>query len=380
MPMTAERGDVRVLIVLVAIGIVFLSGCGIVSIEPLNGPSTAEEDAGSDTGETAHDATGDDTAEEGGQRRPITIAIGGDVHAENQVAELLESGGNPLDGLGGTLRAADVAIVNLETAVGTSGTPAPKQFAFQAPATLLDALAAAGVDVVTLANNHALDYGVDGLLETIDRAEAAGLEVVGAGRDASEAYAPHYVDVEGRRVGIVGLTRVFPVPEWAASSDRPGMASAYEPGLPLAIAAIEEARRESDWVVVTVHWGQERAPCPDDVQTQLARTFVDAGADVVAGHHPHVLQGVQRVDDAVVAYSLGNFVWYASTEESRTTGVFTVELTEDAEPAWGLVPALIDDTGSPQPTVGDQAQSGRILGLVSDRSPGGAACAGTAWP
>lgn len=308
----------------------------------------------------------------------VRIAFGGDVHGEAQVGRLLGDGGNPLAALEPILAGADFTVVNLETAVGSSGSPTGKTYVFQASPALTDTLAAAGVDAVTVANNHALDFGTDALAETIALAEQSGLVVVGGGANAAEAYAPRYVDIGGIRVALVGLTRVIPVPDWAATDTRPGLASAYEPGLPQALAAIEEADAVADVVVVAVHWGLEGTACPAQQQTSLARAFVDAGADVVAGHHPHVLQGVQETGGALVAYSLGNFVWYASSEASRTTGVLMVEVGRDGVASWDFIPARIDDTGSPQPLAGEDGAT--ITDLVAARSPDGPICASTDWP
>lgn len=280
---------------------------------------------------------------------PLTIALGGDVHGEPPIADHLRDGGNPLAGMADVLGAADVAVVNLETAVGTLGTPADKTYTFQADPSLADALADAGVDVVTLANNHALDFGPDAAAETREVAEQAGLAVVGQGRDVAEATAPHVIEVDGRSVAVLGLSRVFPLIEWAATDTRPGLASAYDVHLERALQAVRDAAQIADHVVVAVHWGRERWTCPDEVQLSLAASLLEAGADVVAGHHPHVLQGVVEQDGALVAYSLGNLVFYARTPATRQSGVLTVTLGAEgvADHAW--TPAVIDGEGRPLP-------------------------------
>lgn len=301
---------------------------------------------------------------------PVSVAFAGDVHGEGRVAEHLRAGLNPLDEIAPVLSAADAAVVNLETAVGAGGTPQPdKQFTFQAPPSLLSALDEGGVDVVSLANNHALDHGIQGLSETLRHADDAGLHAVGAGPDASAAYEPAVLDLGRRRVAVVGLSRVLP-PGWAAGSGRAGLASAYE------VAAAEQAVRtaagQATHVVATVHWGEELAECPVGHQRDLARRLTAAGADVVAGHHPHILQGVERFDDALVHYSLGNFVWYHSRESSRYTGVWTVELG-GARPEGRFTAAEIDGLGRPVPASGTTAR--RINADVDARSPGGGRCA-----
>ncbi|MPZ87186.1 MAG: CapA family protein, partial [Nitriliruptorales bacterium] len=278
-------------------------------------------------------------------------------------------GDNPLAGLADVLSAADLAVVNVETAVGVRGTPEDKSYVFQARAELWDALVEAGVDVISLANNHALDYGREGLEETIAGARAAGLAVVGAGENADEAYAPALIDVRGTTVAVVGLTRVIPVVEWAARPEQPGLASAYDEDV--AVAAVERAAALADTVLVTIHWGRELNPCPVDHQASLAAGLTAAGADVVAGHHGHRLQGLEDRDGALVAYGLGNLVFYARTEETRTTGLLRVVLSPDGV-EHELVPARIDDEGSPQPLPPDPAQE--VLDEVARLTPGQGNC------
>jgi hypothetical protein len=278
-------------------------------------------------------------------RTPVRIAFGGDVHAEGPIRAALLAGDTPLDDVAPVFGSADLAVVNLETAVGVLGAPADKQFTFQAPAELVRALVAAGIDVVNLANNHALDYGVEALFETIAEAEAAGLRVVGAGRDADDAYAPVVIDVAGQRVAVVGLSRVLPVIAWAATSSRPGLASAYDEAA--AVAAVRAAEQLADWVVVTIHWGTELADCPVKHQLRLAERLTAAGADVVVGHHPHVLQPIDTVNGAPVAYSLGNLVFRAFREQTRATAVLVAELSDDRVDL-RVRPARIDDAGRPR--------------------------------
>lgn len=280
---------------------------------------------------------------------PVTIALGGDVHGEPPIEGVLLAGDNPLAGVATMLSAADLAVVNLETAVGSTGVPADKTYTFQADPLLLAALAEAGVDVVTMANNHGLDFGHDAAAETVALARDAGLAAVGYGDDAAQAYAPHVVDIGGRTVAVVGLSRVLPSLDWSASTGGPGMASAYDADV--AVAAVAAAAAMADHVVVTIHWGRERWICPDGDQIAVAHALVAAGADVVAGHHPHVLQGVVEVDGAVVAYSLGNLVFYARTPATRQSGVLTVTLGDQGVMARRWHPATIDVAGAPQPEV-----------------------------
>jgi hypothetical protein len=308
-----------------------------------------------------------------------TLAFAGDVHGERHIAVAVAEGRNPLAPVAGILASADVAVLNLETPLSTRGTPASKTYTFRGPPALAADLAEAGVDVVSLANNHALDYGVDALVDTLAVTAEAGVRTVGAGLDATAAYAPALVDTPAGRVAVVGVTRVLHTRAWEATATRPGLASAYDE--PAAVAAVQAARAAADVVVVAVHWGTERADCPDAGQRHLARLLTDAGADLVIGHHPHVLQGVQHLDGAaggaaLVAYSLGNFVWYHDAVPSRFTGVLQVELPLLEDAPWSFAPAQIGPDGSPHPAGGSLGDA--ITARVRDRSPGGAV--GCAFP
>ena len=280
--------------------------------------------------------------------RPITVSFVGDVHGESPIAEALAAGENPFAAYVARLSEADITVANLETTVGSAGTPDDKEFVFQAPPALATTLAESGVDVVSMANNHGMDYGHEGARETVLIAEAAGLDVIGYGETAAAAYAPRIFDVEGRTVAVVALTRVMPRIEWAASETGPGMASAYD--LDQAIAAVRQAATDAEHVVVTIHWGQELHSCPDETQETMALALAAAGADAIVGHHAHVLQGVVGVEDTIVAYGLGNFAFNARDAATRQTGVLTVTLGDPAaeRPAVAWAPGRIDD-GRPIP-------------------------------
>ena len=157
----------------------------------------------------------------------VRVGFAGDVNGIGRVGTVLAGGGNPLAGMEPVIGADDATMVNLETAVGTLGTPMDKEYTFHSPPSLLAALKAAGVTVVNLANNHSLDFGSTSLMETIDDAHAAGLLTVGAGANAAAAYAPAIVDTPGGTVAFLGLSQVVPA-GWAATAANPGIASAYD--------------------------------------------------------------------------------------------------------------------------------------------------------
>lgn len=264
----------------------------------------------------------------------ITLAFGGDVHFEDYVARLLDAPDDSLADLRPTLGAADFSMVNLETAITTGGTRENKSFTFRAPPTALRALAAAGVDAVSLANNHAVDYGAAGLADTLAARAADPLPVVGIGRDAHEAYAPVIVDVRGIRVALLAALQLWEetATRHSAADGQAGVATTHTPAsLGLLREATRAAAASADLVVVMMHWGTEYATCADAAQAATMAALRDDGADVIVGGHAHRQQGGGWSGRSYVGYSLGNFVWWRSAEPEARSGVLT--LTVDAAAA-----------------------------------------------
>jgi Bacterial capsule synthesis protein PGA_cap len=199
-----------------------------------------------------------------GSGHPVTLAFGGDIHFESPIAERLASSpASVLAPIARVLRRADLAMVNLETAVTDRGAPEPKEFTFRAPESAFAAIRSGGVDVVTVANNHGMDYGVVGMRETLESARRARLPLVGAGANAAQAYAPMRRTVHGQRIAIIGATQVLDdhlIRSWTVGPRKPGLASAKQEARLL--RAVRAARATSDTVVVYVHWGKELTSCP----------------------------------------------------------------------------------------------------------------------
>lgn len=251
------------------------------------------------------------------------------------------------------LRRADLAIVNLETAITTRGTPEVKTYHFRAPPSAFTALRAAGIDVVTAANNHGMDFGLVGLRDSIEAARAARFPVVGIGMDEDAAFTPYRVTVKGQQIALVGATQVLDsnlASSWTAGPGKPGLASAYR--VSRLVGAVRQARTGSDTVIVYLHYGQERVSCPTEAQQTIARTLVDAGADIVVGSHAHVLLGAGYLGDAYVGYGLGNFVFYVSRQgPTRETGVLTLTVRGRQVTGQHWDPGTIEG-GAPRPLTG----------------------------
>ncbi|MFC7483147.1 CapA family protein [Luedemannella flava] len=285
----------------------------------------------------------------------FTLAFAGDVHFVERTRTLLKRPATAFGPMGEVLADADVTMVNLETAVTERGTPEPKTFHFRAPDTAYRALVAAGVDVVTIANNHALDYGRVGLEDTLFSARAAGMPTVGAGRDTAEAYAPWITEVKGVKIAFLGLSQIAELSSrWAPTASRPGVAMAFNETR--AVNAVKAAKQQADVVVVYLHWGYEGVACPNSQQKSLAGVLSRAGATLIVGVHSHLLQGGGWLDRTYVQYGLGNFLWWRDDAWSNDTGVFKVSFRGTSITKTELIPAVISrKTGQPLPVTGAEA-------------------------
>ncbi len=290
----------------------------------------------------------------------ITLALVGDLLPASSVARLMEKNGYdyPFRESAQLLQAADIAVGNLETAITDRGTPeADKEYVYRGPAKALPAMKEAGFDVLSLANNHSMDYGWVGLQDTMDALNEHGLRFMGVGHNEAEAYAPAYVEVKGFKVAFIGISNVIWKTYWKATKDRPGMAEAYD--TTRAIAAIEEADKHADLVVVMVHWGTEYTDRPEPYQVKKGRHFIDAGADLVIGSHPHVLQGFEAYKGRWIAYSLGNFVFSGTKSPlSAETGVLMAACRKGGECSLQFQPMLAK---AAQPAPMDEAAAKALL-------------------
>jgi poly-gamma-glutamate capsule biosynthesis protein CapA/YwtB (metallophosphatase superfamily) len=289
--------------------------------------------------------------------QPVTLAFGGDVHFEGVIrSRLTRDPETAMGPIASVLSRADLAVVNLETAVTEGGTAAPKEFTFRAPPSAYTALDAAGVDAASLANNHGMDFGLAGLRDTLASAKAAKFPLIGAGNNAGEAFKAKVFERKGQKIAVIGATQVLDgslAAAWSAGDGKPGLASAYQ--TERLVAAVKAARKSADTVVVFLHWGQERNTCPIERQKELAPRLVRAGADVIVGSHAHVLLGGGMLGDAYVHYGLGNFVFYSRPGTPGTqSGVLllTVEGRKVTKARWQ--PATIQG-GVPIPLKGAAA-------------------------
>lgn len=332
----------------------FYSALPAGNIEPKDGDAEAYPDEGSDI-----------FFPEIITKNDFSIAFVGDILFGGAVDNVIkEKGADYLfQDTSKILQSADLAVGNLENPISLSGIPEKdKQFVFRAVPQSVTSLAWAGIDIVSIANNHILDYGKEALEDTFESLELCGIKYAGAGRDVNSASRPVHVEIDGVKVAFVASSHVIPFVSWTAGVNKPGVASAYNPER--ICSEISKARGAADIVVAYLHWGKERARQPEQYQRNLAKMFINCGADVVVGTHPHVLQGIEFYRGRVIAYSLGNFVF---TDSFKNTMILKVTFDKDRKvKSVKVIPCVIRNF-KPEPVI-DRQKAAAIIDEIRELS------------
>jgi len=280
--------------------------------------------------------------------RPVTIAITGDVMLARSVNDhmLATASGDPFpfSATGAYLRGFDLTVGNLECVVSTLGRPEPKQFTFEADPRGFARVAAAGFDIVSLANNHSGDYGKDAFLDMLTHLPAHNLQPLGGGANLAAAHAPVIRRIRSTSLGLLAYSEIGPE-NFAAGPTTPGHAWLDPDAMRADLAAL---RPQVDFIVVFTHWGIEYQTVETDHQREMARLAIDAGADLVVGAHPHVRQPAETYQGKLIVYSLGNFVFdlMPGYEESRGN-VLALTVQGGQLLDWKLRTAVIGAYGEP---------------------------------
>lgn len=236
------------------------------------------------------------------------------------------------------LQEADILMVNNEFPFSEQGTPmADKQFTFRCEPDYVTALQEMGVDVVSLANNHVLDYGKAALSDTFATLDNAGILYGGAGETVERAEEAQIIEINGRKYGFLAVSRVVPVGDWKVENSAPGVFSCYDDRR--LVELVKEAAAECDFLAVYPHWGVEYADYPEDYQKKIAENCLEAGADVVAGSHTHCLQGAEYINGKPVFYSLGNFIFGQNIDCSA---ILEVTITSAGEISYRYLPVYAE--------------------------------------
>ena len=250
-----------------------------------------------------------------------TILFTGDIMLSRGVMSEVKKHGDdatfPFTFIASTTRVADILVGNLEGPISTLGKDQGNPYPFRADPMIISGLQFAGFDVLTLANNHILDWGREALSDTVSRLSEASIRVSGAGRNEPEANTPAIVQSKGMTFAIFSYTNLNPKSFYAVGNSA-GTSRFNEQEI---VKAVKSAKKEGMVVVVSMHWGDEYRSRANTTQQALGKMFIDAGADIVVGHHPHVVQEVERYGNGWIAYSLGNFIFDQNFSEETNKGL-----------------------------------------------------------
>jgi len=225
------------------------------------------------------------------------------------------------------IKDADLLIGNLESLISDKGTKVGSIYSFRADPKAIEGLVFCGFDVLTLAHNHAFDYTRLALEDTFKRLKEAGIDYVGAGFNSKEAFAPLIKEVKGKKIAFFSYTNLGPN-NWKAKEDASGIAWISNEDIEKVKQDIEDAKKEADFVIVFLHAGEEYQLQPNIFQNDLAKASIDAGADLVIGHHPHVAQASEEYNGKMIFYSLGNFIFDQDFSEETMKGIIVKAVLE----------------------------------------------------
>lgn len=263
---------------------------------------------------------------------PITLMFVGDIMLDRGVEYLIKKYGNndwrfPFSQIADFLQPADILIGNLEGPISDKGQKVGSIYSFRSNPAATDGLTFAGFDILSIANNHVFDYGRMAMEDSFLRLKENGIDYIGGGFNESEAYSPIVKEIKGVKIAFLAYTNLGS-PNWAARDDKSGIAWLEKEKME---EEIKKAKDKADLVIISFHYGEEYAAEPNQFQISISQTAIDAGADLVVGHHPHVVQKVEQYKKGWIAYSLGNFVFDQSFSEKTMTGLLLKVLIENDE-------------------------------------------------
>lgn len=272
----------------------------------------------------------------------INLSFVGDVSLADdwEIMPYYDSRGKGVYGILGEdivdlMKKADIMVANNEFTVSNRGSKLPnKYYTFRAKPERLSIYDEMGVDIVSIANNHAYDYGEEAFLDTLKYLKKYDIPYVGGGKNKSEATSPYYFVANGYKIAFVAATRAekyILTPE--ATKNSSGVFRAYDPSL--LIKTIKKVKKTSDFVIVLMHWGREDSHKLEDVQLTTGKKYIDAGADLIVGSHAHVLQGMEFYDDKLIAHNLGDFIF---NRENKDTGILNITIDNEGNMSYEFVP------------------------------------------
>lgn len=256
------------------------------------------------------------------EKKISTLLFVGDIMLNRGVEwEIKKEGSNdfkfPFLEIADELEETDILFGNLEGPISDKGQKVGSIYSFRMDPKVIDGLVFAGFDLLSLANNHVFDYSRIAMEDTFSRLKEAGIDYVGGGFNETEAYSPRIKEVKGENIAFLAFTNLGS-PYWEAKGGRSGIAWLEKDRLE---KAIKNAKEKADLIIVSMHFGDEYRKSPTLEQKELAHFAIDSGADLVIGHHPHVIEPVEKYKGGYIAYSLGNFVFDQNFSEETMKGL-----------------------------------------------------------
>ncbi len=297
----------------------------------------------------------------------LQVLAGGDVMLGHWLLEYLKREGAdyPFRRIRHLMQTGDVVFANLEAPFADSGVAVEKTYTFRVPTRYAIGLKQAGLNVVSLANNHILDFGMGALEQTLRALDRVKVRYAGAGRSLDDAWRPAILNTHAGRVAVLAFSMTFPKSFWATDSTG-GTAYPHEDRL---VQVLDSLDREVDFVIVSFHWGAEKRETPKDYQIYFARLAIDHGADLVLGHHPHVLQGLELYKNRLIAYSLGNLAFASYSKVARQSMLLKVLMHRRGLLFARIYPLNIDNTEVEfQPTPAQDPLAAQIIAKVDSLS------------
>ncbi len=275
--------------------------------------------------------------------RDVIINVVGDVHGESAIKK------EAIPSLKKYFADGNLNIFNLETAITAETKKEEKEYNFKTDPSFLKVLRSVGFNVATVANNHSYDFGEKGFLDTLQALDKVGIKYVGGGVNSAIAYQGQVFTVKGLRIGVLGLAKVNGGPASIAGKVKPGTTNGYDAAS--TESAITAIKKVSDIVIILVHWGEEGSFCPRPAEISSARKWQSLGADIIVGSHTHTLQPIKFAKNQLVAYSMGNFIFYSSQLENRRTGLLKIRISPTKRITYEMQPFVINNlTKVPAPS------------------------------
>ncbi len=278
------------------------------------------------------------------EKEGVVIFLAGDMMIGNRITPVVDRFGvlYPFKNVINLIKESDISFCNLEAPFFNSNEPPKfeKEYSFKVSDKYIGLLTEPGIDIVSLANNHIMDFGGEGLISTIEVLDKNGIYHCGAGKNIEEANKTAIIEKKGIKIAFLAYSMTFPK-EFYAGKDSPG--TAY-PDLLQFRKSIKKANSIADFIIISMHWSAEGERFPKQYQKFFAHFAVDCGADMIIGHHPHVIQGIEVYKDGLIFYSLGNFIFGSYGEMAREGIIVKTEIYEKKIKNAQVIPINVNNT------------------------------------